>query len=65
MRKNQAKVVRLLLQKDARPQTIHTPTSSFRYMKLNHSPSNPNDIIAAQAPAIKPPGLLPAIVGET
>lgn len=29
------------------------------------TPSCPSDIIAAQAPAIKPPGLLPAMVGDT
>lgn len=29
------------------------------------TPSCPRDISAAQAPAIKPPGLLPATVGDT
>jgi hypothetical protein len=33
----------------------------FRIILL---PFSPRDIIAAQAPAINPPGLLPAIVGE-
>lgn len=28
-------------------------------------PGSPSDIIAPQAPAISPPGLLPATVGET
>jgi len=32
--------------------------------RINLLPFSPIDIIAAQAPAINPPGLLPAIVGE-
>lgn len=34
-------------------------------LALRDPPSSPKDIIAAQAPAIKPPDLLPAIVGDT
>jgi len=32
--------------------------------RINLLPFSPRDIIAAHAPAINPPGLLPAMVGE-
>lgn len=35
------------------------------YIGKVFSPSSPKDIIAAHAPATKPPGLLPAMVGDT